>query len=87
MDLTGPEPPAKKADRLFPITREGMKHKVIDAEWKAKRSTSPKAIARVLTSDAVVTAVRRELRRQTEYSAEDAEVLRLITATIRSDCL
>ena len=86
-DLTGPEQLVKKADRLFPVTREGMRHKVIDAEWKAKRSTSPKAIARILTSPAVVTAVRKELRRQTDYPATDAEALNLVKATLRPECL
>jgi hypothetical protein len=87
VDLSGAEQPGKKADQLFPITRDGMKHRVIDEVWKAKRSTSPKAIARILTSPAVVTAVRRELRRQTEYSAADPEVLGLIRTTLRQDCL
>jgi hypothetical protein len=86
-DLLSAEQPAKKADRLFPITREGMKHHVIDEVWKAKRATSPKAITRILASPTVVTAVRKELRRQTEYSATDEEVLGLIRATVRPDCL
>jgi predicted type IV restriction endonuclease len=86
VDLLGPELPAKKADRLLAITHEGMKHKVIDEVWKAKRATSPKAIARVLTSEAVVTAVRKELRRETDYSATDEEVLGLVKATIRPEC-
>ena len=64
-----------------------MRHKVIDEVWKAKRATSPKAIARVLTSAAVVTAVRKELRRETDYSATDEEVLGLVKATLRPDCL
>jgi predicted type IV restriction endonuclease len=87
VDLLGPEQPAKKVDRLLAITRDGMKHKVIDEVWKAKRATSPKAIARVLTSEAVVTAVRKELRRETDYAAADPEVLSLIQATLRPDCL
>ena len=86
VDLVGPETPAKKADRLFAITRDGMRHKVIDEVWKAKRATSPKAIARVLASAAVVTAVRKELRRETDYAATDAETGELIRSAIRSDC-
>ena len=83
----GPETPAKKADRLFAVTKEGMRHKIIDEVWKAKRATSPKAIARALTSDAVITAVRKELRRETDYAASDEEILGLIKATLRPDCL
>jgi predicted type IV restriction endonuclease len=87
VDLLGPDQQAKKADRLFAITRDGMRHKVIDEVWKAKRATSPRAIARVLTSEAVVTAVRKQLRRETDYSAKDGEVLELVRATLRPDCL
>jgi hypothetical protein len=86
-DLLGPDQPARKADRLFPITREGMKHGVIDEVWRAKRATAPRAIAKVLTSPAVVTAVRKELRRQTDYSATDEEVLGLVRATVSPECL
>lgn len=86
-DLLSAEHPTKKADRLFPVTREGMRHHVIDEVWKAKRATSPKAIARILTSPTVVTAVRKELRRQTDYSSTDEEVLGLVRATIRAECL
>jgi hypothetical protein len=86
VDLVGPETPAKKADRLFAITHEGIKHKVIDEVWKAKRATSPRAIARVLTSPAVVTVIRKELRRETDYSATDEEILGLVRATLRPDC-
>jgi hypothetical protein len=87
IDLLGPDQPAKKAEGLYPITREGMKHGVIDEVWKAKRATSPKAIAKVLISPAVVTAVRKELRRETDYSATGEEVLGLVKATIRLECL
>ena len=87
VDLLGPDQPSMKADRLFPITRDGMKHGVMDEIWVAKRATSPRAIAKVLTAPAVVTAVRKELRRQTEYSATEDEVLGLIRATVRPECL
>lgn len=87
VDLLGPEHPGKKADGLFPITREGMKHGVMDEVWKAKRATSPAAIAKVLTSPAVVTAARKELRRETDYSATDEEVLGLVRGTIKGECL
>jgi predicted type IV restriction endonuclease len=87
IDLLGPETPAKKADRLFAVTKEGMRHKIIDEVWKAKRATSPKAIARALTSEAVITAVRKELRRETDYAASDEEILGLVKATLRPECL
>ncbi len=87
VDLLGPDQPSKKAERLFPLTRDAIKHGVLEEVWKAKRATSPKAIARVLTSPSVVTAVRKELRRETDYSASDEEVLGLVRATIKTECL
>jgi len=82
VDILGPDHPSRKIDQLLPVTREGMKHGLIDGVWKAKRATSPKAIAKVLTSPAVITAVRKELRRQTQYAADDAEVLALVQGVI-----
>ena len=86
VDLLGPDQPAKKADRLFPFTRDAIKHGFLEEVWKAKRATSPKAIARVLTSPAVITAIRKELRRETEYAATDDEVLALVQATVKAEC-
>lgn len=86
VDLLGPDQPSKKADRLFSITRDAIKHGILEEVWKAKRATSPNAVARVLTSQAVVTAVRKELRRETDYSATDEEILGLVKATLRLDC-
>jgi hypothetical protein len=87
VDLLGPDHPSTKAEGLLPISREGMKHGVMDEAWKAKKATSPRAIAKALTSSAVITAVRKELRRETDYLATDTEVLGLVQGIIRSECL
>jgi hypothetical protein len=85
VDLLGPEPPAKKVEALFHLTREALKRHLIDDLWKAKRTTAPRAIAQILASPAVVTVVRKELGRQ-GYRATDAESAALVKAAIRSDC-
>jgi hypothetical protein len=86
IDLLGPDQPAKKADALFHLTREALKRRRIDDLWKAKRTSSPKAIAQILSSPAVVSVVRKELGRQ-GYRATDAEVGELVRAAIRGECL
>jgi hypothetical protein len=60
-DTTG----AQKADQLFYLSRESLKRRQIDELWKAKRATSPKSLASVITSPAVAEAIRKELRRTT----------------------
>lgn len=42
--------------------------------WRARAATSPKSLAQVLLSEVVVDAVRKELRRQTNYTADFAKV-------------
>lgn len=56
--------------------------------WQAKRATSPKSLAKVLCSDAVVTAIRKELKRTTGQSVTDVEIVRLLNETVlRPECL
>jgi hypothetical protein len=85
LDLLGAEQPARKADGLFYLSKEALKRHMIDDLWRAKRTTAPKSIARILTSPGVITEVRRELGRQ-GYRATDVEAEALVKAAIRADC-
>lgn len=88
VDLLGEESPAKKIDRLVLLTRESMKRHQIDELWKARRATSPKSLAAIVCSDAVVDAIRRELRKQTGHGAEAEDVRALLRTTVlRQECL
>jgi len=79
---------AHKASDLFFLTRESLKRKLVDELWKAKRATSPKSLAKMLCSESVADAIRRELRRTTGYNALGTEIVRLLKETvIRPDCL
>jgi hypothetical protein len=70
------------------LTREWLKRHQLDEVWKAKRATSPKSLAVVLSSPPVAEAIRRELRRQTKQKVETEEVIRLLRETvIRAECL
>jgi predicted type IV restriction endonuclease len=76
-----------KAQTLFYLSLESLKRRQIDDLWKAKRATSPKSIARVLGSEQVLEAVRRELRRATGHNVDTDELGRLMKETvIRPEC-
>jgi predicted type IV restriction endonuclease len=88
VNLVGEESLGQKAGQLFYLSRESLKRRQIDELWKARRATSPKSLARVLGSDAVTEAIRKELKRTTSQKVEAAEIKRLLAETvIRPECL
>jgi hypothetical protein len=87
-NLLSEEPVAQKANQLFYLTQESFKRRQVDELWKAKRATSPKSLADVLTSETVADAIRKELRRRTGQNVEVNEIVRLLTETVvRPECL
>lgn len=88
INLLGDENVAQKANQLFYLTRESLKHKQLDKLWEAKRATSPRSLAKVLCSEAVAEAIRKELRRRTGQNVTITEVVQLLKETVlRPDCL
>ena len=88
VDLLGPESTPSKAAALLYLSREAMKKNHIDDLWRTKRATSPKSLGEVLRSEAVIEAIRQELRRSTGHRIEPAEILRLLEETVvRPECL
>lgn len=88
VDLSGEESATHKANQLYYLTKESLKRRQIDSLWQAKRATSPKSLAKVLCSDNVVTATRKELKRTTNQSVTDVEVVRFLKTTVlRPECL
>lgn len=87
VNLLGEETLGQKTNQLFYLSRESLRRRQIDELWKARRATSPKSLASVLTSDAVAEAIRKELRRTTGHKVEPAEIKQLIRETVvRPDC-
>jgi hypothetical protein len=87
VNLVGEEALGKKVEQLFYLTRESLKRKQIDEVWRARRATSPKSLAGVVTAPAVVEAIRRELRRTTKQNVDAAEITRLLRETVvRPEC-
>ena len=71
VDLIGEDTLAQKANQLYYLSQESLKRRQMDALWQAKRVTSPKSLARVLCSDNVLLAVRKELKRTTGQSVNE----------------
>lgn len=87
VNLLGDDSLPEKANALFYISREALKRRLIDELWKARAATSPKAFGAVLTADSVVTAIRRELKKQTGQPIEDKEIVRLMKESVlRAEC-
>lgn len=77
----------QKIDNFFYLTREALKRNLLDTIWETRRATSPKSLTEVLCSDAVIDAIRKELRKRTGQVIETKEILSLLKSTvIKSDC-
>lgn len=88
VNLFGEDTLAHKANQLYYLTKESLKRRQIDSLWQAKRATSPKSLAKVLCSDSVVTAIRKELKRTTGQSVTEPEVVKLLNDTVlRPECV
>jgi predicted type IV restriction endonuclease len=87
VNLLSEDTVTQKANQLFYLSRESMKRRQIDELWKAKRATSPKSVAQALLSETVLTALHRELRRQTGHSVDNAELAGVLRSTVlRAEC-
>jgi len=87
VNILGEESPQQKANQLFYLSREALKRRQIDELWIAKRATSPKSLAGVISSAPVMAAILKELKRQTGYNADLGDVAKLLrTTVIRPEC-
>jgi predicted type IV restriction endonuclease len=82
VDLLSDDTLPHKANQLYYLTRESLKRRQMDALWQAKRATSPKSLAKVLCSETVVTAIRKELKRTTGQAVTEVEIIRLLKETV-----
>lgn len=88
VNLLGEDTLGQKANYLYYLTKESLKRRQIDTLWQAKRATSPKSLARVLCSESVVTAIRKEVKRTTAQSVANEEIVKLLNETVlRPECL
>jgi len=82
VDLLGDGGPAQKADVLFHLSKEAFKRHVIEDLWRVKAATSAKSLGLVVTSDAVIDQIRKELRRQTGHNMDAADLCDLIKSSV-----
>ena len=88
VDLLSEDSVTQKANQLYYLTKESLKRRQIDALWQAKRATSPRSLAKILCSDNVVLAIRKELKRTTGQAVTDASVIKLLRDTVlKPECL
>ncbi len=82
VDLLGDDPLGSKADALFHLSKEAIKHHLLDELWQAKAATSARSLAGIILSDNVVESIRKELRRQTSYNGEVDELARILRSEV-----
>lgn len=86
VDLLSEDPPAKKIEKLFHVHRAAMKRSTISDLWKRQAATSPQALADVLQTAAVLEAMRKEIRRQSTFNAEPADLAAIMrTGVLRPE--
>lgn len=83
VDLLGDEAPARKVAKLFHLHRAALKRSTIDDLWRQQAATAPTALARVLVSEPVIDAIRREIRRSSGFNPTPAD----LAASLRSSVL
>jgi predicted type IV restriction endonuclease len=86
VDLLSDATLSAKSDALFHLSKEAIKHRLLDELWQAKAATSPRSLARIVLSENVIEAIRKELRRQTSYNGDTAELAAILkNEVLRTD--
>jgi hypothetical protein len=83
VDLLDGDKPGEKVNELFYLTTESLGRGQIDELWQQRRVTAPDALAKTLLSDKMISELRKEVRRQTGYNADEKELL----GTLRSQVI
>jgi len=78
VDLLGDATPTAKADALFHLSKEAIKHRLLDELWQTKAATSARSLANIVLSENVVESIRKELRRQTSYNGDITEIAEIL---------
>lgn len=88
VNLTGDQTAAYKADQLFYLHRDSFKRNQITDVWRAQQATAPSALAQLVLSEPVLGVMRKELRRTSGHTIDEAELSRLMRETlIRPDAM
>jgi hypothetical protein len=74
--------PKTVADLLWHLCKDALRRRTIEDVWRARAATAPKKLAEVIMTDNVIAEIRRELRRQTGYNAEPADLAKFTKDTV-----
>lgn len=88
VDLLDDEAPVKKTAKLFHLHRSALKRTTIEAVWQRRAATAPEALVPYLLSEEVVDALRKAIRKNTDYNPEVEDLeLSLRAGVIRPELL
>lgn len=88
VDILGDEPLGRKVDSFFFLHRSALKRELIDGLWKRKVATAPNALADVLLTAPVLDAMRKEIRRTSDFNPDPSEIAKIIrNEVLRPDLL
>ena len=88
VDLLDESTSPEKTEKLFLLHRDAMKRDLIAEFWRKKTATSAPALTQVLLSETVLDAIRKEVRRASNYNPPVEDIaLALKTGIIRPELL
>lgn len=82
IDLLGPASFEEKAELMFLLHREALKRRRIDESWKHRAATEPGALLDVILSEAILDAIRKEVKRRTGTTTTPEAVSEVIRTEI-----
>ena len=82
VDLLGDENTGVKADGLFFLSKESLRHRQIDELWRSQAATSPIMLGAVVLSDPVLDEIRKELRRRTGHNVGPKDLRELLQRNV-----
>ena len=82
VDILGEDAPAKKIEFLAYLHKSFLKRGLIDELWKRKAATSALALSHLLLSPAILEALRKQIRRNSNYSPDTKELARVLKAEV-----
>ena len=76
--------PSQKTDLMFLISREGIGRNKIGEYLEARNAVSPKTLIPIFSSDEVLAAIRKEIKKRTKFNV-DAKELKAIVKSMVGD--
>lgn len=82
VDLLREEPAADKVEQLFHLHHHALKRATIDVVWQKQAAIAPSALVDILLSDSVIDAMRKEVRRRSNYNPNPEDLVMTMRAGV-----